>query len=944
MSSKFFYGSSLLHGNGTIPGVPLPNDLKKLIPVIFKECKDYGLDYYPTIVQMLSYDEISEIASYGGFPVRYPHWRWGMEYEELQRGYEYGMHRIFEMVVNCLDPKTKIPTNRGSINASLVQEGDIVFSSTGPRKVAKVVKQQKSKTLKIKLKDQIRELSCTEDHKWLTFTEDGNKWKETKNLNSGDLLIGGNVYEYFLKNPFKFNINKNLPNEVSLELAEFLGAFYSSNPIYNNDEISICFENTEQAFDKIKYILSKSLSIFNSQVKILNENNLIKILFLDENIRQFFDFIKLDKSAIPDIINLSSNEYRAFFAKGYFSFSAQINKKNKFILHFNKINKDLAKELQLMLAEFGIYTVANKDENDLFEIIVSGKKNLSNFLKYIDLFFYKKDAEMILFNYEGYSSNLKSKIIQNKLLEILNKTKNNSFFINNTNLISKLRSELQDLSFIESFLENNFIDYGIKEFEDLLSYFNNPLFQIESIVEDEEKETIDIALFDDSHDFMANGVISHNTNPCYIYCLNSNTLVDNVTVIAHALGHNHFFKNNIYFSPTSQNMMNEFANNGTRIKKYMTRYGKEKVTEFIDCILKIDTLIDPAKAWENKTIKDSIIKDEKKYIYPARIKIQEDRLHMDPWINSKELINRENKLIKEQERKEEIGLFQNPTKDILGYIKDNANLKTWQRDIIAILYEEALYFYPQAMTKVANEGCASFIDYQIMARSGLVGLGQKTHDDGIVEYAKHKMSVLGGKYSMNPYKLGFYLLLDIEERWNKGKFGKEYDECQNADEKEKWDKNLGLGKEKVFEVWKYYDDVNFINEFFTPEFCLKNEFFEWEKHPNGEYVISSKDPLKIKRKLMQKHLNRGLPEIILVDPNHKNKGYYLLEHTWDGRVIYQPYVGEVLSAIFTLINKPVVLMTKNKNNEDIVYVAPTKKSDDLQVFKKEEYFKKWSMF
>ena len=95
---------------------------------------------------------------------------------------------------------------------------------------------------------------------------------------------------------------------------------------------------------------------------------------------------------------------------------------------------------------------------------------------------------------------------------------------------------------------------------------------------------------------------------------------------------------------------------------------------------------------------------------------------------------------------------------------------------------------------------------------------------------------------------------------------------------------------------------------------------------------------------MQKHLNRGLPEIKLIDPNHKNKGYYLLEHTWDGRVIYQPYVGEVLSAIFILTGKPVILTTKNKNNEDIVYVAPTKKADDLQVYKKEEYFKKWNMF
>jgi stage V sporulation protein R len=941
MSNKFFYGSSILHGNGTVPGVPLPDELKKLIPTIFKECKDYGLDYYPTIVQMLSYDEISEIASYGGFPVRYPHWKWGMEYEELQRGYEYGMHRIFEMVVNCLHPDTKIPTNKGSIEAKHVKEGDKVFSNTGEKLVAKVIKQEKSKTFKIKLRDQIRDLVCTENHKWLTLTENGNEWKETKDLKPNDLLIGGNIYNYFLKTPCQ--LNTSFAKEMSLELAEFLGAFYASNPILNNDELSINFESGDKAFDKLTYILKFSFELFNSQVKILMENNLIKIFFTDSNTLSFFNFIGLFNK-IPDVISLSSNEYRAAFLRGYFSFSAKIKKDNKYILHFTHIEKTIASDLQLVLAEFGIYTVAKEEEGNFFEISICGKKNLISFLKYINLFFHKKDAEMIIFNYEGYSYDIKSEIIQNKVLKTLNKINNVNFFINNISSIDDLRKNPKNLRFIEAFLENNFIDYHVKEFEEILQYFSNLFFQIESINEDVEQETIDIALFDENHDFMANGVISHNTNPCYIYCLNSNTLVDNVTVIAHALGHNHFFKNNIYFSPTSQNMMNEFANNGTRIKKYMARYGKEKVTEFIDCILKIDTLIDPAKAWENKTIKDPIIKDEKKYIYPTRIKLKNDRLHLDPWINSRESIEKENKLIKEQEAKQEIGLFQDPTKDILGYIRDNANLKPWQRDIVSILYEEALYFYPQGMTKTCNEGCASFIDYQIMARNGLVGLGQKSHDDGIIEYAKHKMSVLGGKYSMNPYKLGFYLLLDIEERWNKGKFGKEYDECQDANEKEKWDKNLGLGKEKVFEIWKYYDDVNFINEFFTPEFCKKNEFFEWEKHPNGEYVISSKDSVKIKRKLMQKHLNRGLPEIKLIDPNHKNKGYYLLEHAWDGRVIYQPYVGEVLSAIFILTGKPVVLTTKNKNNEDIVYVAPTKKADDLQVYRKEEYFKKWNMF
>jgi len=33
---------------------------------------------------------------------------------------------------------------------------------------------------------------------------------------------------------------------------------------------------------------------------------------------------------------------------------------------------------------------------------------------------------------------------------------------------------------------------------------------------------------------------------------------------------------------------------------------------------------------------------------------------------------------------------------------------------------------------------------------------------------------------------------DIEDRWNKGKFGKEYEESSNLGEKRKWDKGLGL--------------------------------------------------------------------------------------------------------------------------------------------------------
>jgi stage V sporulation protein R len=62
--------------------------------------KSYGLDFYEVIFELVDHDELNMIASYGGFPVRYPHWRFGMEYEHLSKSYAYGLSKIYELVVN----------------------------------------------------------------------------------------------------------------------------------------------------------------------------------------------------------------------------------------------------------------------------------------------------------------------------------------------------------------------------------------------------------------------------------------------------------------------------------------------------------------------------------------------------------------------------------------------------------------------------------------------------------------------------------------------------------------------------------------------------------------------------------------------------------------------------------------------------------------------------
>ncbi|HYZ90621.1 MAG TPA: SpoVR family protein, partial [Myxococcales bacterium] len=78
----------------------LPPRLLDIKKEIEGYARGFGLDFYETIFEVLGYDEINMVAAYGGFPNRYPHWRFGMEYEQLSKGYEYGLSKIYEMVIN----------------------------------------------------------------------------------------------------------------------------------------------------------------------------------------------------------------------------------------------------------------------------------------------------------------------------------------------------------------------------------------------------------------------------------------------------------------------------------------------------------------------------------------------------------------------------------------------------------------------------------------------------------------------------------------------------------------------------------------------------------------------------------------------------------------------------------------------------------------------------
>jgi stage V sporulation protein R len=83
-----------------------------------------------------------------------------------------------------------------------------------------------------------------------------------------------------------------------------------------------------------------------------------------------------------------------------------------------------------------------------------------------------------------------------------------------------------------------------------------------------------------------------------MYLQRNNPLVDNLTVVAHALAHSDFFKNNIMFRNTNRNMMNVLANHGQKIRKYIDLYGYNVVMDFVDACLSVDDLIDPSASWK----------------------------------------------------------------------------------------------------------------------------------------------------------------------------------------------------------------------------------------------------------------------------------------------------------------------------------------------------------
>ncbi|HAG12166.1 MAG TPA: stage V sporulation protein R [Desulfotomaculum sp.] len=361
-----------------------------------------------------------------------------------------------------------------------------------------------------------------------------------------------------------------------------------------------------------------------------------------------------------------------------------------------------------------------------------------------------------------------------------------------------------------------------------------------------------------------------NSDPCYAFLLEGNSLIQNKLVIAHVLAHCDFFKNNVHFRRTARNMVESMAGAAERFRGYEMQYGKDKVESFLDAVISIEEHVDPRCFLNPKK---------------NRKKEPEDTTYDDLWEIDQP--NRENK------SEDNVKFPESPQKDLLLFLMEHSrDLKDWQRDIISVIRQEMLYFWPQMETKVMNEGWATYWHLKIMRELDLV-------EDEALEFAKmHTGVVQASRFHLNPYLIGLKLYESIEKRWDQP--GKE--------EKEKYKRAEGGGRNKIFEVRESENDISFLRNYLSKDLIEELDLYLYKKQ-GTEWKVVEKDWEVVRDVIVDSLTNCGFPYLVVEDGDYGKQGDLYLKHNYEGIELDVFYLEKTLPYVHQIWGRKIHIET-----------------------------------
>jgi stage V sporulation protein R len=319
-----------------------------------------------------------------------------------------------------------------------------------------------------------------------------------------------------------------------------------------------------------------------------------------------------------------------------------------------------------------------------------------------------------------------------------------------------------------------------------------------------------------------------NTRPVVAYLLSQNSPVEQKLVMAHVCGHADFFAHNAWFSHTDPNMMDVLASHGARIRSITDEVGLETVESFIDTVQSVDNLVDHGA------------------LSRAR-----GRPGNAPPLDLP------------------CGVSE---RDILGHLLCEAPLNDWQNEVLAMLRDEAYYFLPQMLTKIMNEGWASFWHSRLMTSKLL-------RDAEVVDYADQHSGAMGGDDGpMNPYKLGIELFRRLYADHGGG----------------------ATGLAAVVEARAVHNDLTFVESFLDDDFCRAQRL-----GGTPEECAFARD------QLLTGLTNGGQP--IIHRLSAESGGELELAHCWNGHELQMENAEDTLKNLAVLWQGPVRLQTRLDN-------------------------------
>jgi len=421
-----------------------------------------------------------------------------------------------------------------------------------------------------------------------------------------------------------------------------------------------------------------------------------------------------------------------------------------------------------------------------------------------------------------------------------------------------------------------------------------------------------------------------NSNPAQAFLLENNPPIENKFVMAHVLGHTDFFKNNFRFAGTRRDMPEAAARNAERIRGYEESEGRYEVERFLDATLAIEEHIDPYLPHRPSRQEEfQIWRDQAEHARKVRPQVIDE---------FEDLLGPRQPHENFERGKQTIHVPPTPDRDILGFIRNHApHLQDWQRDIVDVVRNESVYFFPQRRTKIMNEGWAAYWHKRIMREMGDRDL--ISDKDNEAWWKVHSGVVAESQRKLNPYYLGMKIYEYLED----------YHNGNLTDKENAWLQKEGVAIQPHYEgrledspasaalrdVMIHNDDQSFIRNHFNKIVADRMNLFVYGERTlfdgSIQTYIKSTGWQEIREKLVSSMNNNGVPYIEVIDGDYNNANELYLRHKFDGRQLDPEYVTKTLPYLYTLWQRPLHLETVGSQSDKSVIFT----YDGMKVTKKD---------